>query len=165
MARCPGAGTPFAVSVGAKGTDDLWTHVNDALRERIKCKCGKEMPADEYLCKFHPESALLNVAAAKDPNTTQDCEHWITCDDLIAGKDLSLNKLIFLPGGWILMMMLGALGFIVSSCVGASGESVCGPNASSNLDGAGSEVRVVSMGAHAPTACSLCSPPCIPSLL
>ena len=73
MARCPGAGTPFAVSFGAKGSDDLWTHVNDALRERIKCKCGKTMPADEYLRKFHPEAALLNLAA-NDPKTAQECD-------------------------------------------------------------------------------------------
>ena len=73
MARCPGAGTPFAVSVGAKGSDDLWTHVNDKLRERIKCKCGKKMPADEYLRKFHPEAALLNLAA-NDPKTDQECD-------------------------------------------------------------------------------------------
>ena len=73
MARCPGAGTPFAVSFGAKGSDDLWTHVNDALRERIKCKCGKTMPADEYLRKFHPEAALLNLAADA-PVTTEECD-------------------------------------------------------------------------------------------
>ena len=66
------ADTPFAVSFGAKDADKLWSHVMTTLRERLKCKCGGDMDGDEFLRKYNPMAAILNLL---DPSTvmTEDC--------------------------------------------------------------------------------------------
>jgi hypothetical protein len=66
------ADTPFAFSFGVKDFDKMWSHIVRTLKTRLKCKCGQEMDPDEFLRKFHPLSAVLNLLSLQ-PVTNAAC--------------------------------------------------------------------------------------------
>jgi hypothetical protein len=68
------ADTPFSVSFGAKGAAEMWKHIMDELRDRLKCKCGGAgMPSDEFLRKYSPASAMLNLLKVS-PASSSTCD-------------------------------------------------------------------------------------------
>jgi len=66
------ADTPFAFSFGAKDFDKMWSHIVRTLKTRLKCKCGQDMDPDEFLRKFHPLPAVLNLLSLQ-PVTNAAC--------------------------------------------------------------------------------------------
>jgi len=67
------SGTPVAVSMGFKDLDNLFNHLVAKFKDRLACACGEAMDPDEFLRKYHPLPALLNLFGNTQTKATETC--------------------------------------------------------------------------------------------
>ena len=93
------ADTPFSVSFGAKGAAEMWKHIMDELRDRLKCKCGGAgMPSDEFLRKYSPASAMLNMLKVSPDNSSTCDTSYSILHPTILDVVKDLHKYVINPG-------------------------------------------------------------------
>ena len=66
------SGTPAGISFHLPRAPSLFDHVLTKFKSRLECHCHEPMEEEEFLRKYHPLTALLNILSPR-PNKTVSC--------------------------------------------------------------------------------------------